>query len=107
MRSASAWPPQKRQLRFRSTSAQQPRTALSQPHHSEGVFMSMFMGKYSGKFSGKFTSKLTMHRISITAALAAVLIGGPMSQAALALDDKPLFDDRPMKMIVGMPAGGG
>jgi tripartite-type tricarboxylate transporter receptor subunit TctC len=51
--------------------------------------------------------KLTTHRIRAIAPLAAALLIGPMSQAAFSLDDKPLFDDRPIKMIVGMPAGGG
>jgi tripartite-type tricarboxylate transporter receptor subunit TctC len=51
--------------------------------------------------------KLTTHRTSAIAALAAIVLTAPMSQPASGLDDKPLFDDRPMKMIVGMPAGGG
>lgn len=52
-------------------------------------------------------SKLTMHRYSAIATLAAIVLTVPMSQAAFSLDDKPLFDDRPLKIIVGMPAGGG
>jgi tripartite-type tricarboxylate transporter receptor subunit TctC len=49
--------------------------------------------------------KLTAYRSSLLAMLTAVASAGPMSQPAFS-DDRPLFD-APMKMIVGMPAGGG
>jgi tripartite-type tricarboxylate transporter receptor subunit TctC len=50
--------------------------------------------------------KLIVRRPSATAMLAAILLTAATSQTAWP-DDKPIFDDRPLKMIVGMPAGGG
>src|SRR5262245_40165398 len=58
--------------------------------HSEGVLM----------------GKVMPRQHSAIAALAAVFLTIPMSQAALS-DDKQVFDEKPIKFIVGMPAGGG
>jgi tripartite-type tricarboxylate transporter receptor subunit TctC len=59
------------------------------------------------RVTGKLGGKLITHRIAAVTTLAAAFLAGPMPHAAFAIDDKPLFEDRPIKMIVGMPAGGG
>lgn len=50
--------------------------------------------------------KLTTRHTPILATLAAIALSVPTSPPAFSSDDKPLFD-APLKMIVGMPAGGG
>jgi tripartite-type tricarboxylate transporter receptor subunit TctC len=67
--------------------------------HSEGVFMGKLV---------KFTKliRFSTRRHKLTAALAAIVLTVPTSQAALS-DDKQIFDERQIRMIVGMPAGGG